>query len=95
MWNEGYFKRPDLPAGNDGWQAFDATPQETSEGKLLYCYEIGKVISYRAFNLYFNNNNMFSVESRWQGLADDLLKIVSVNEDILIMLEYPWNISMS
>ena len=35
VWNEGYFKRPDLPAGNDGWQAFDATPQEASEGKLL------------------------------------------------------------
>ena len=25
--------RPDLPAGFGGWQAVDATPQETSEGK--------------------------------------------------------------
>ncbi len=24
--------RPDLPAGYGGWQAFDATPQEVSEG---------------------------------------------------------------
>lgn len=24
--------RPDLPAGNGGWQAVDATPQETSQG---------------------------------------------------------------
>lgn len=24
--------RPDLPPGNGGWQAVDATPQETSQG---------------------------------------------------------------
>ena len=35
MWNESWFKRPDLPHGHDGWQAHDATPQETSEGKTL------------------------------------------------------------
>ena len=33
MWNEAWFQRPDLPEGHDGWQAIDATPQETSEGK--------------------------------------------------------------
>ena len=33
MWNESWFKRPDLPDGHDGWQAHDATPQETSYGK--------------------------------------------------------------
>ncbi|XP_031574410.1 protein-glutamine gamma-glutamyltransferase K-like [Actinia tenebrosa] len=32
VWNESYFTRPDLPSGYDGWQAHDATPQETSEG---------------------------------------------------------------
>lgn len=32
VWNESWFKRPDLPDGHDGWQAHDATPQETSEG---------------------------------------------------------------
>ena len=30
MWNESWFKRPDLPEGYDGWQAHDATPQEYS-----------------------------------------------------------------
>ena len=35
MWNESWFKRPDLPHGHDGWQAFDATPQETSGGKTV------------------------------------------------------------
>ena len=33
VWNESWFKRPDLPDGHDGWQAHDATPQETSHGK--------------------------------------------------------------
>ena len=35
MWNESWFKRPDLPDGHDGWQAHDATPQETSYGKKI------------------------------------------------------------
>ncbi|XP_044172824.1 protein-glutamine gamma-glutamyltransferase K-like isoform X1 [Acropora millepora] len=32
VWNESWFKRPDLPDGHDGWQAHDATPQELSAG---------------------------------------------------------------
>ena len=32
LWNEVWTKRPDLPAGYDGWQALDATPQEMSDG---------------------------------------------------------------
>ncbi|CAK8691236.1 unnamed protein product [Clavelina lepadiformis] len=32
VWNEGYFRRPDLPKGYDGWQAVDSTPQEESSG---------------------------------------------------------------
>ncbi|XP_071091766.1 hemocyte protein-glutamine gamma-glutamyltransferase-like isoform X1 [Haliotis cracherodii] len=32
VWNEAWFKRPDLPSGHDGWQAFDPTPQECNEG---------------------------------------------------------------
>ncbi|KAG9345794.1 hypothetical protein JZ751_008939 [Albula glossodonta] len=31
-WNECYMSRPDLPPGFGGWQAVDATPQETSDG---------------------------------------------------------------
>lgn len=34
MWNDCWMKRPDLPSGFDGWQVVDATPQETSSGKL-------------------------------------------------------------
>lgn len=33
-WNECYMSRPDLPTGFGGWQVVDATPQETSDGKL-------------------------------------------------------------
>ena len=36
VWNESWFKRPDLPDGHDGWQAHDATPQETSFGEKLH-----------------------------------------------------------
>lgn len=31
-WNEAWMSRGDLPVGFGGWQAVDATPQETSEG---------------------------------------------------------------
>ncbi|CAE1321058.1 TGM1 [Acanthosepion pharaonis] len=31
VWNESWLKRTDLPAGYDGWQAHDATPQQNSE----------------------------------------------------------------
>ncbi|NXY88939.1 TGM4 glutamyltransferase, partial [Alcedo cyanopectus] len=32
VWNDAWMKRKDLPAGFDGWQAIDATPQEQSQG---------------------------------------------------------------
>lgn len=32
VWNDCWMARPDLPTGYGGWQAIDATPQETSEG---------------------------------------------------------------
>ncbi|KAJ8302755.1 hypothetical protein KUTeg_019151 [Tegillarca granosa] len=32
VWNESWFRRPDLPEGYDGWQAYDPTPQECYEG---------------------------------------------------------------
>ncbi|XP_069469564.1 coagulation factor XIII A chain [Ambystoma mexicanum] len=31
-WNEAWMSRSDLPVGFGGWQAVDATPQETSDG---------------------------------------------------------------
>ncbi|EFA00611.1 hemocyte protein-glutamine gamma-glutamyltransferase [Tribolium castaneum] len=32
VWNDVWMARPDLPHGYGGWQAIDATPQETSSG---------------------------------------------------------------
>uniref|UniRef100_A0A1B6D4M4 Transglutaminase-like domain-containing protein n=1 Tax=Clastoptera arizonana TaxID=38151 RepID=A0A1B6D4M4_9HEMI len=32
VWNDVWMSRPDLPIGYGGWQAVDATPQETSDG---------------------------------------------------------------
>ena len=32
VWNDVWMARPDLPEGYGGWQAIDATPQETSDG---------------------------------------------------------------
>ncbi|XP_015904318.1 hemocyte protein-glutamine gamma-glutamyltransferase [Parasteatoda tepidariorum] len=32
VWNDCWMSRSDLPSGYGGWQAIDATPQETSEG---------------------------------------------------------------
>ncbi|XP_037075868.1 annulin-like isoform X2 [Pollicipes pollicipes] len=35
VWNEAWMERPDLASPNfNGWQAFDATPQEVSEGRF-------------------------------------------------------------
>ncbi|XP_056406363.1 protein-glutamine gamma-glutamyltransferase E-like [Hyla sarda] len=36
-WNEGWFTRTDLDASYNGWQIYDSTPQETSDG----IYELG------------------------------------------------------
>ena len=37
MWNEAWLRRVDLPGDGeyDGWQAFDSTPQELSDGVYL------------------------------------------------------------
>ena len=38
VWNDVWMARPDLPSGFGGWQAIDATPQEASDGTLLYYF---------------------------------------------------------
>lgn len=34
VWNDVWMARPDLPSGFGGWQALDATPQESSSGVM-------------------------------------------------------------
>ena len=53
MWNESWFKRPDLPDGHDGWQAHDATPQELSAGKLELQSQINYIETYQCLTLSF------------------------------------------
>ena len=53
MWNESWFKRPDLPDGHDGWQAHDATPQELSAGKLELQSQINYIEKYQCMTLSF------------------------------------------
>ena len=36
VWTELWTRRHDLPAGYDGWQVIDATPQERSESEALF-----------------------------------------------------------
>ena len=54
MWNESWFKRPDLPDGHDGWQAHDATPQELSAGKLELLSQINYIETYQCMTLSFS-----------------------------------------
>lgn len=60
VWSEAWMQRHDLPPGFSGWQAIDATPQETSmgayqlgpasleaikQGKVGFAYDVGFVFS--------------------------------------------------
>lgn len=56
-WNECWFQRPDLPKGYDGWQAFDSTLQEVSEGELGLCWlvSLGNKVSFRILTITILN----------------------------------------
>ncbi|XP_045463514.1 hemocyte protein-glutamine gamma-glutamyltransferase-like [Harmonia axyridis] len=60
VWNDVWMARPDLPSGYGGWQAIDATPQETSanfyqcgpasleaikQGAVCYNYDVEFMVS--------------------------------------------------
>lgn len=49
--------RPDLPQGNGGWQAVDATPQETSQG--TYCCGPAPVAAIRSGQVYLKHDCAF------------------------------------
>ena len=61
MWNESWFKRPDLPDGHNGWQIHDATPQELSNGKaklnivvdlICLCAGLNSLFFYYIFKVF-------------------------------------------
>lgn len=61
VWNDVYMARPDLPPGYGGWQAIDATPQETSEG--FYQCGPSSLEAIRKGNVGFNFDVPFMVAS--------------------------------
>ncbi|XP_009686105.2 protein-glutamine gamma-glutamyltransferase 4 [Struthio camelus] len=52
VWNDVWMKRPDLPAGFDGWQTIDSTPQEQSQG-VFQCGP-SPLTAVREGNVYLN-----------------------------------------
>ncbi|XP_076839778.1 protein-glutamine gamma-glutamyltransferase K-like [Brachyhypopomus gauderio] len=57
VWNDAWMARPDLPAGMGGWQAVDATPQETSQG--MYCCGPASVEAIRNGQVYLKYDTPF------------------------------------
>lgn len=77
VWSEAWMKRSDLPAGYDGWQVVDSTPQERSDkifqlgpasleaikrGQVNLPYDVGFVFSEVNADLI----NWKRVRGRWQ-----------------------------
>lgn len=60
VWNESWFKRPDLPDGYDGWQAFDPTPQECNEGVFTCGPASVKAIKQGKLYLGFDTRFLFA-----------------------------------
>ncbi|XP_075708791.1 protein-glutamine gamma-glutamyltransferase K [Rhinoderma darwinii] len=59
-WNDCWMTRPDLSAGYSGWQAIDATPQETSNG--IYCCGPSPVLAVKngLVNIKFDTSFIFA-----------------------------------
>lgn len=73
VWNDVWMARPDLPKGYGGWQAIDATPQETSDG--VYQCGPASVEAIRQGNVGFNYDVTFM--------------LASVNADLMRWIEDP------
>ncbi|XP_068581608.1 protein-glutamine gamma-glutamyltransferase K-like isoform X2 [Cebidichthys violaceus] len=57
VWNDCWMARPDLPPGNGGWQAVDATPQETSQG--TYCCGPASLAAVRNGQVFLKHDCQF------------------------------------
>ncbi|KAJ7313166.1 hypothetical protein JRQ81_004440 [Phrynocephalus forsythii] len=84
VWNDCWMKRPDLPAGFDGWQVVDATPQESSSG--IFCCgpcsveAIKNGLVYLKYDASFCFAEVNSDKVYWQRQSDGTFKIVYVEE---------------
>ncbi|XP_060561323.1 hemocyte protein-glutamine gamma-glutamyltransferase-like isoform X2 [Ruditapes philippinarum] len=57
VWNDVWLARPDLPNGYGGWQAIDATPQETSDG--VYCMGPMSLLAIKRGELFYPYDGPF------------------------------------
>ncbi|XP_043914271.1 protein-glutamine gamma-glutamyltransferase K-like [Protopterus annectens] len=78
VWNDCWMARPDLPPGYGGWQAVDATPQETSSG--TYCCGPASILAIRNGLVFLKHDTPFifaevnSDKIYWQRQADGTFK---------------------
>ncbi|XP_051517923.1 protein-glutamine gamma-glutamyltransferase K [Myxocyprinus asiaticus] len=84
VWNDCWMARPDLPAGMGGWQAVDATPQETSQG--VFCCGPASVTAVRNGHVFLKHDTPFvfaevnSDKVYWQRKADGTFTQVKVEK---------------
>nr|XP_032834808.1 protein-glutamine gamma-glutamyltransferase K-like isoform X3 [Petromyzon marinus] len=82
VWNDCWMTRPDLPEGLGGWQAVDATPQETSSG--VFCCGPASVAAVRNGLVYLTHDTPFvfaevnSDRIFWLRSADGTVKRLDV-----------------
>ncbi|XP_045193132.2 protein-glutamine gamma-glutamyltransferase K-like [Mercenaria mercenaria] len=58
VWNDVWLARPDLPQGYGGWQAIDATPQETSEG--VFCMGPMSLVALKRGEVFYPYDGRFA-----------------------------------
>jgi len=84
VWNESWFKRPDLPDGHDGWQAHDATPQETSYGVFRCGPASVKAVKQGEVYLPYDTNFVFAEVNGdrvfWEVEENGQMKVIRVDK---------------
>ncbi|XP_041375251.1 protein-glutamine gamma-glutamyltransferase K-like [Gigantopelta aegis] len=83
VWNECWFKRPDLPEGYGGWQAVDATPQEVSEGVMQCGPASVKAIKEGHVYLKYDTGFIFGEVNgdkvTWEVAEDGTMEVIGID----------------
>ncbi|XP_051947307.1 protein-glutamine gamma-glutamyltransferase K-like [Xyrauchen texanus] len=87
VWNDCWMARPDLPVGMGGWQAVDATPQESSQG--VFCCGPASLTAVRTGQVFLKHDTPFvfaevnSDKIYWQRNADGTFTQVKVEKKVV------------
>ncbi|XP_062843515.1 protein-glutamine gamma-glutamyltransferase K [Trichomycterus rosablanca] len=87
VWNDCWMARPDLPPGMGGWQAVDATPQETSQG--IYRCGPASLMAIRTGQVYLKHDTPFifaevnSDKIYWQRNLDGTFSNVHIEKNVV------------